>query len=333
MKLIILRKTCSGRDGSQRGVALLIVLWVMVILMASSLSFALLARTEALSTWAQRLRTQTSYLAKAGVERGVAEIFRRYSAANTGQQGEDDVWRIDGTPYEIKMGDGGARIQIYDEAGKISLAALTDSTAVVLRNLLVNMKMSPADADGIVDSILDWKDADDLHRLHGAESEYYLSQPNPYQPRNADFETLEELLLVKGMTREILYGSEKRKGLINFLTIRNDSELININTAPREVLEAIPGLDEGAVNQIMEFRKTLEIKDEETAKGLIGAGYEQAASYLTTNASVSTVLTIESTGFKDNNVQVIFPVRATVAIVGAGEYRYVSFCSPAEMQP
>ena len=87
-------------------------------------------------------------------------------------------------------------------------------------------------ADIIVDSILDWKDADDLHRLNGAESDYYLSLPNPYRAKDANFDTLEELLLVRGVTPEILYGGGETKGIIQYLTLRPDSSFtINVNVA------------------------------------------------------------------------------------------------------
>ena len=74
-------------------------------------------------------------------------------------------------------------------------------------------------ADIIVDSILDWIDTDDLHRLNGAESDYYQSLPNPYKAKNGRLDTLEELLLIKGMSPDILFGTKEQKGLIHFVTI------------------------------------------------------------------------------------------------------------------
>ncbi len=58
----------------------------------------------------------------------------------------------------------------------------------------------------LVDSILDWKDADDNARAYGAEEEFYQALERPRHCRNADFETVEELLLVNGMTPELLFG-------------------------------------------------------------------------------------------------------------------------------
>jgi len=60
----------------------------------------------------------------------------------------------------------------------------------------------------LVDALIDWRDSDDNPRPLGAESEYYESLDPGYHVKNEPFETLEELLLVKGFTREILYGED-----------------------------------------------------------------------------------------------------------------------------
>ena len=75
---------------------------------------------------------------------------------------------------------------------------------VILRNLINSLDLPGEDKDllvnTIVDSILDWKDPDDFHRLQGAESDYYQSLPHPYKAKNGNFDTVEELILVKGVT-------------------------------------------------------------------------------------------------------------------------------------
>ena len=58
----------------------------------------------------------------------------------------------------------------------------------------------------LVDSILDWTDADSVQRAYGAEEDFYLALDPPRHCRNAPFETVEELLLVNGMTPELLFG-------------------------------------------------------------------------------------------------------------------------------
>jgi general secretion pathway protein K len=61
--------------------------------------------------------------------------------------------------------------------------------------------------DTVVDSIIDWSDPDDLRRLHGAESEYYLGLRVPYRAKNGWFDSPEEMLLVRGMTAALFYGA------------------------------------------------------------------------------------------------------------------------------
>jgi hypothetical protein len=60
----------------------------------------------------------------------------------------------------------------------------------------------------IVDAILDWRDADSTQGANGAESAYYNGLTPPYNCKNQPFETLEELLYVRGITPEILFGED-----------------------------------------------------------------------------------------------------------------------------
>jgi general secretion pathway protein K len=229
---------------SQRGIALLIVLWVLTILMATGFSFSLLTRAETHGTLAFKEMLEQKFLAEGGIERGIMEII--YRSVNRNQavilEGRK-VWKLDGTPQTVDMGTGGCVVTLSDESGKISLNGLTDASGIVLKNLLLQQGVSPEQTDAIVDSILDWKDADDLHRLHGAENDYYLSLPKPYKARNANFAALEELILVRGITPEILYGTGEKKGIFRFLTLYSPTGRINVNAASKEVLAALPGME------------------------------------------------------------------------------------------
>ena len=69
----------------------------------------------------------------------------------------------------------------------------------------------PGMTDDVADAILDWIDADDNPRPNGAESQYYLGLPLPYVPRNGPPVTIDELLLVRGVTPELLYGLDAAK--------------------------------------------------------------------------------------------------------------------------
>jgi DNA uptake protein ComE-like DNA-binding protein len=68
----------------------------------------------------------------------------------------------------------------------------------------------------IADAILDWIDEDDIEREYGAEISYYSGLDPPYSPKNGPLETVEELLLVRGVTPDLLFGRDiNRNGLID----------------------------------------------------------------------------------------------------------------------
>jgi general secretion pathway protein K len=307
---------------AEKGIALLMVLWVLTILMVLVLSFSLMTRTETYATSSFKEATEKKFLAEAGLERGILELF--YRNANKNQaivlEGKE-VWRIDGRPYEAQIGEGEYSVRITDESGKININMISDANADILRNLLKTLGVQEEEVNTIVDSILDWKDADDLHHLNGAESDYYMSLPNPYKAKNANFETLEELLLVKGVTSEILYGDNEKKGLIDLLTVYSGTIKINVNAAPREVLTAVPGITPEIADSVISFREHDEIK----SAGDVGIPPE-SVGYVTFRDS--NVYTIDSAGIK-GNPKTAFNVRAKVVVQGSNDYRYIYYKSPS----
>ncbi len=74
----------------------------------------------------------------------------------------------------------------------------------------------PGMTEDVADAILDWLDADDEPREFGAEIEYYGTLDPPYAPKNGPLETIEELLLVRGVTPALLFGADtNRNGIID----------------------------------------------------------------------------------------------------------------------
>ncbi len=320
---------------SQRGIALLLVLWILSILMVIAMSFTFMTRTDAYSAMAFREGMQKRYLAEAGVERGIMELV--YRSVNKSQvltlEGKE-LARTDGRAYYGKLENGSYRFRLEDESGKMNINALTDVSGILLKNLLLNSGVSQGEADVIVDSILDWKDRDDLRRLNGAESDYYLSLPNPYRAKDANFDTLEELLLVRGVTPEILYGEGEKKGVIRFLTIRADSSfIINVNVAPREVLLAIPGMTDWTADLVIADRQSddpaaLQKALEDTRIG-IGQNYASVSQFIGTGES--NTFTVEATGFTDSEKKG-YSIRTVLTFEGGHQYRYLYYKSPAEIR-
>jgi len=311
----------------ERGIALILVLWIVVILSMAALSLSLLTRSEALATLSAKEATENKFFAEAGTRRGVMELFYRHANRNRQEVLEGfEVFQCDGRAYTAEMADGHYRIRIADESGKINLNALTDNSGIVLKNLLMNNGVAEETAVIIVDSILDWKDKDNLHRLHGAEDEYYQSLARPYKAKNAPFDSLEELVFVRGITRPILQGDAGRKGILPFCTIHSTSDKINLLSAPPEVLKAIPGMTDDMVKRIMEYRDLSPAARGQHIAGWVGGDFSAIAPYVTTVES--NVYSIDAVGYRESEMRQ-YAIRAIVAIEGAQRYRMIYFKSPA----
>lgn len=308
------------------------VLWVLTILMVIVLSFSFMARTETHATLSFKEGLERKFIAQAGIERAIMEIL--YRKQNLSVPGSE-VWKTDGTPYSETMGDGSYKVRIIDESGKIDINTLTDSSGIILKNLLINSGVQEENVDTIVDSILDWKDATGggLHRLNGAGDDYYMSLPNPYKPTHANFDTLEELLLVKGVTPAILYGANGNRGIIDYLTVYSNMAGVNVNAAPKEVLTAIPGITPEIADAIISYRENA------TITNLQEVGIPvQSNQYI--NLGESSTFTIESIGYKGNG-KAAHGIKATVTIGATGlgnttlsgnttlnEYTYLYYKTP-----
>ena len=101
---------------------------------------------------------------------------------------------------KVAWGEG-VTVALKDTAGMVPLIGGDES---LLRKLLEYHKVAPAQIERILDSLEDWQDSDELKRLNGAESWQYKMMNAGYMPRNSFCQTLDELLLVWGMTPEIL---------------------------------------------------------------------------------------------------------------------------------
>ena len=320
------RGGCGKRpDG---GVALLMVLWILAVLTVTVLSFSYTTRSETYAAISFREGVEKKFLAEGGIERGLMEIIYRKTNASAPATETSGVWKTDGTAYPVTADNGSFVVSIMNESGKVDINTTPE---LILRNLFANLGLSMEEVDTIVDSIGDWRDADDLVRLHGAESDYYMSLPTPYKPRNADFQTLEELLLVKGVTPQILYGGGEKKGVIDYLTVYSRSTRINVNAAPKEVLLAVPGMTTDAADAILALREARELTGQDMM-GIIGQSYSQMSSYIdVAGLSTGGVFTVTSKGMKGTDTTG-YAIKATVSIDAKNNFRYLYYKSPAATQ-
>jgi len=156
--------------------------------------------------------------------------------------------------------------------------------------------------------------------------------PNPYKAKNRDFDTVEELILVKGVTPAMLYGDGKRKGIINYLTVFSSTTTINVNSAPKEVLMAIPGITPEQTDYIVKQRAATAIQGIQELAPILGGSFPLVSPYL--SASESNTFSISTTGDREGG-QHGYGIRAIVTFDGSstGGYRYLYYKSPAQVQP
>jgi hypothetical protein len=102
------------------------------------------------------------------------------------------------------------RYGVTDESAKLNLNSLMrlDPTGDTLYRALLNLPNMTAD---IGDAIVDYLDADDTARTAGAESSYYAGLSPPYQAKNGPLNSVDELLLVKGVTPQLLFGADRNR--------------------------------------------------------------------------------------------------------------------------
>ena len=102
----------------------------------------------------------------------------------------------------------GLRFGLDSESAKLSLGALMSWDRRQPGSAHQALMSLPGMTSSIADAILDWIDADSMPRSFGAEADYYRDLGVPYGPRNGVPQCLEELLLVRGVTRQLLYGAD-----------------------------------------------------------------------------------------------------------------------------
>lgn len=245
----------------ENGFVILLVMWVLVLLIALGTEFAFSMRTEINTTRNYKEDVESYYLAKAGINLAMAEILQEakyhswtkkegYIIGKPLSEGiEDDLEIEEIEPVNrknIALGNGNFTYTIQDENGKINLN--TASREIIIKALKANGLEFGTQRDTIADAILDWIDKDDNHRVNGAENDYYQAQSPPYDAKNGPFDSLHELLLIRGMTEQILYGnsdepensfeSESIPGLVSMFTVQNVPG-INPNTAKSAVLSLL----------------------------------------------------------------------------------------------
>jgi general secretion pathway protein K len=222
-----------------RGIALIVVLWMLVLLTVVIGTFSVLARTESLQSRFLFDTTDARYAAEAGIHRAVVEL--RNPDLET-------RWVADGRPYLFEFGGAEIEVKITDETGLIDINAAAQAQPEMLLNLFESVGVDPQEAQALTDAIQDWVDPDDLNRPLGAELQDYETAGYPYGPADAPFASVDELQQVIGMSWELFRRVE------DSLTIHSGRANVNPAFAPLSVLQSLPELDQESARLFIDER-------------------------------------------------------------------------------
>lgn len=246
----------DGRAGGRAGGALLAVLWLSAALSAIAFSLATTVRgeTERTATTVDSIRSY--YLATGAIERALL-----YMEWGPGYRNPDGTPRYysPGTPVLFfQFPSGEAVVEVVPESAKVNINSAPPEQ---LFRLLAALGADPERAQGIALGIVDWRSPNPEGGF-GAFDQYYSSLTPSFRARHASFQEIEELLLVKGMTPELFYGTYERTregrlvprgGLRDCVSVWGSLGQFDVNTAEPAVLAAV-GLSPEAVAAIVQAR-------------------------------------------------------------------------------
>ncbi len=223
------------RINSQRGIALVLVLWVLLLLTIITASFSLMARMDRLEANTLLSGTQARMSAEAAINLAVLAL-----------RDPDDETRMigDGRVYQTELDGILVEVSAIDERGKLDINAADELS---LANLFIGHGMEMTEAEILAAAVLDWRDQDEMERVNGAEEDAYFSAGLEVGPANRNFMMTEELLQVIGMPFELYRLLEPG------VTVFSRAAKPNPAFAPVEALMALPDITyEEAVNFVEE---------------------------------------------------------------------------------
>jgi general secretion pathway protein K len=254
-----------GGSGKERGFALIAVLLVLAFVGVIGAEFAYSMRLEATAARGYKDALIAAHLAEAGLEQAIRELVAEFQYVGRGSDKDADSdpdcplvfysrdrLVIKRLPHRnVPLGAGQFSYCITDEEARLNL---NTSPPDRVGRLLEALGLEKEDRDVVVDSLQDWRDPNEEHRANGAESEdTYLKRPVPYRSKNANLDSLAELIQIKGITAKLLDGEEGRPGLAAVTTVKGAGQ-VNINTVGKEVARAL-GLSAAEFTEIEQFRQ------------------------------------------------------------------------------
>ena len=241
-----------------RGFILIFILWVLAFLTILAVGVAAGIRQKIVLLEKLEQRSRINYLLEATVKYATSYISNELSLAgqaytiafksnlhNNAQVFGQFNLGGDNSSISYTLPDQGERFGVMDEERKININV---TNATILARLIEKVLAEKSDvARELAENILDWRQFGESRTVGFFSKEYYSNLEYPYPKKDSSYETIDELLLVKGMTKE------RYEKFINYITIYGMGQ-VNINTASAEVLYAL-GLEDSLIEKILEVRQ------------------------------------------------------------------------------
>jgi general secretion pathway protein K len=284
---------------NQSGLALVLTLLIISFLVAVTVQLMITIDRQVSVSTAQREQVRLDNMVWAGLSLARAALFADQKENNFDSL--QDSWAsLNGDAVKALSKDVDLVLTVTDLSGRLQINALGDAAKQQYREIWRRFFLSgrfaiasEEEAESLLDALGDWIDQDDNEREQGAEEQYYLSLNPSYPCRNGQMTYPEEILLVKGMTSQIVYGDQDHEGIIDYITVIGDDGKINLNTAPLPVLMAFSAdMTEKVANNLMEFRE-----DKRHGEALATTDWYQQVRGIPDDVNAD-VLTVKSTYFR-----------------------------------
>ncbi|MBU1419791.1 MAG: type II secretion system minor pseudopilin GspK [Proteobacteria bacterium] len=265
---------------NHRGMALLLVISLVSVLAIVTLQFNREMRQDYVASASLRNSVRLGVIVRSGTT--LAELILLKDQEENNFDSLHDSWALLSEEdlsllfapetLELAVSDEGGKFQINAMVTRKKQGQVSTSTndkqqvqhEIDVRNILWRLLraepylVEDGEARGIIDALIDWMDGGDGdgEEEYGAEDNYYRSLDPPYSCKNGPVESIEELLLVKGITRDLLYGTDERPPLAPLLTAWENDGKININTADPLLLQSLnQGMDKEIAEAMISYRE------------------------------------------------------------------------------
>ena len=282
MRVSFQNSTCQTMRSTTASV-LVGILWCLALLSVVVVGVLHSARLDLLVVKNHGDKIQAHYLALAGIEKAKALLYRE--AGERKKSARNHSGELYDAPQEFRdVAFGRGHFRVFhpgraDEGGKIVYGLSDEESRLnVNRATAEELAKLPLMTPEAVAGILDWRDPNDTVTPNGAEAEYYLSLSAPYLPRNGPLQTTRELLMVRGVSRELFMGEEANQngpdpeggdgdgildaGLSALVTVDSSvagqnaagEDRVNVQSADEKALSSVRGISAELAKAIIAYR-------------------------------------------------------------------------------